>query len=285
MYNIFLNNIKAARKLKVQKNISEVSLSIFRMLIQHICISNAEYINILAKESSENMSKIDISFMELLQPADGTCVDFISDSLTQIAKLKNSSLARFYFEDKDISNKPALVEWLQLKETSLRNILCTYVADRNESIFGHGISSTNLFLDIDIIEYILEKLKFYLPESKGEDTLFFPKNFQISMPIQTLRLFDGNPTCYRKIKKTNNGMINVTVKVQKTLTQATDYFYEVPNKIFNISTRKTYEVYEYNDWNPLVFLPERAISVSDFTGREKEIDPCRQSRRHKLGRF
>lgn len=50
MYNIFLNNIKAARKLKTQKNIAEVSLSIFRMLIQHICISNAEYINILAKE-------------------------------------------------------------------------------------------------------------------------------------------------------------------------------------------------------------------------------------------
>ena len=95
MYNIFLNNIKAARKLKTQKNIAEVSLSIFRMLIQHICISNAEYINILAKESSENMSKIDISFIELSQPADGTCVDFISNSLTQIAKLKNSTLAKF----------------------------------------------------------------------------------------------------------------------------------------------------------------------------------------------
>ena len=125
MYNIFLNNIKAARKLKTQKNIAEVSLSIFRMLIQHICISNAEYINILAKESSENMSKIDISFIELSQPADGTCVDFISNSLTQIAKLKNSSLARFYFEDKDISNEPALVEWPQIKEISLRNILHT----------------------------------------------------------------------------------------------------------------------------------------------------------------
>ncbi len=174
MYNIFLNNIKAARKLKTQKNIAEVSLSIFRMLIQHICISNAEYINILAKESSENMSKIDISFIELSQPADGTCVDFISNSLTQIAKLKNSSLARFYFED-NISNEPALVEWLQIKEISLRNILHTYVEDRNESIFGHGISSTNLFLDIDIIEYILEKLKVYLPESKGDDFFFFLK--------------------------------------------------------------------------------------------------------------
>ena len=271
MYNIFLNNIKAARKLKTQKNIAEVSLSIFRMLIQHICISNAEYINILAKESSENMSKIDISFIELAQPADGTCVNFISNSLTQIAKLKNSSLARFYFEDKDISNEPALVEWLQIKEISLRNILHTYVEDRNESIFGHGISSTNLFLDIDIIEYILERLKVYLPESKGDDFLFFPKNFNISTPIQTLRLFDGNPTCYRKIKKTNNGMIHVTAKVQTSLTNATDQSYEVPNKIFNISTKKTYDVYEYNDWNPLIFLPERAISVADFTGRKKEI--------------
>lgn len=49
-------------------------------------------------------------------------------------------------------------------------------------------------------------------------------------------------------------MINVTVKVQVTLTQATDHFYEVPNKIFNISKRKTYDVYEYNDWNPLIFF-------------------------------
>ncbi len=32
MYNIFLNNIKAARKLKTQKNIAEVSLSILECL-------------------------------------------------------------------------------------------------------------------------------------------------------------------------------------------------------------------------------------------------------------
>ena len=82
MYNIFLNNIKAARKLKTEKNISEISLSLFRMLIQHICISNAEYINILAKENSENMSKIDIDFDVLCRASDGTCIDFISSSLT-----------------------------------------------------------------------------------------------------------------------------------------------------------------------------------------------------------
>lgn len=64
-------------------------------------------------------------------------------------------------------------------------------------------------------------------------------------------------------------MIHVTAKVQTSLTNATDQSYEVPNKIFNISTKKTYEVYEYNDWNPLIFLPERAISVADFTGRKK----------------
>jgi hypothetical protein len=39
---------------------------------------------------------------------------------------------------------------------------------------------------------------------------------------------------------------------------------------FLIFLQKTYEVYEYNDWNPLIFLPERAISVADFTGRKKK---------------
>jgi hypothetical protein len=38
-------------------------------------------------------------------------------------------------------------------------------------------------------------------------------------------------------KKTNNGMIHVTAKVQTSLTNATDQSYEVPNKIFNISTK------------------------------------------------
>ncbi|MER8077390.1 hypothetical protein [Acinetobacter pittii] len=271
MYNIFLNHIKGARKLKTEKNISDISLSIFRMLIQNICISNAEYINILAKESSENMSKIDIDFNVLTRAADGTCVDFITNSLTLIGKLKNNSTARFFFEDKDISNEPALFEWLQKKEVSLKDILSTYVEDRNDSIFGHGISSTNLFLDLDIIEYILEKLKHFLPESKGDDILYFPRNFKVSEPIQTLRLFDGNPTCYRVIKKTNNGKVKVSVKIQKTATTAIDNSYEVPNKIFNISTKKVYGIYEYNDWNPLIYLPERATSTSDFTGRKQEI--------------
>lgn len=65
-------------------------------------------------------------------------------------------------------------------------------------------------------------------------------------------------------------MIHVTAKeVQTSLTNATDQSYEVQNKIF-IFLQKTYEVYEYNDWNPLIFfLPERAISVADFTGRKR----------------
>ncbi len=33
-------------------------------------------------------------------------------------------------------------------------------------------------------------------------------------------------------------MIHVTAKVQTSLTNATDQSYEVPNKIFNISTKK-----------------------------------------------
>lgn len=272
MYNIFLSNIKAARKLKTEKNISEVSLSLFRMLIQHICISNAEYINILAKENSENMSKIDIDFDVLCRASDGTCIDFISTSLTQIAKLKNNSIARFYYENSSISNKSTLIEWLQKDEISLKDLLQAYVADRNDSVYGHGISSSNLFLDLDIIEYILEKLKNFLPESKGTDVLYFPKIFHIPDQIQTLRLFDSNPICYRTIKKTNNGKIRIIVKIQKTLTSATDHSYEVPNKIFNISSKKVYEIYEYNDWNPLVFLPERSTSVSDFTGRKTEIN-------------
>ncbi len=48
----------------------------------------------------------------------------------------------------------------------------------------------------------------------------------------------------QKNQKNNNGMIHVTAKVQTSLTNATDQSYEVPNKIFNISTKKTYEVYE-----------------------------------------
>lgn len=38
---------------------------------------------------------------------------------------------------------------------------------------------------------------------------------------------------------------------------------------FLIFLQKTYEVYEYNDWNPLIFLPERAISVADLQDEKR----------------
>lgn len=273
MYNYLMSQIKAARKLKVEKNISNVSLSLFRILIQHICISNAEYINILGSECLDNSSKIDLNFQVLLQASDGTCVDFIAASLTQIAVIKNNSIARFYFEESNIESDPAVFAWLNQKNVSLRYIFDSYVQERNNSEFGHGITSENIFLELDILEYIMKKIERVLPIINGNH-FKFPRIYHMDKKIETLKVFDEKVTCYRKIIKLGNGRLKIKCQIQKTLTTSEDKVYEVENNIFCFDRKKKeYEIFDSNSkWSPFVYLPQRKTTFKDFTGRAKELE-------------
>lgn len=272
MYKIFKDNIKYIRELKKHENIEAASLSIFRMLIQYICISNAEYISYLSKQSSDNAKNaVDISFNVLLRPSDGTCVTFIGDSLTMIGKMRNSNIARKYFVEEDIVENKNLYNWLDKKQVSIKGVLEAYVRDRNDSVFGHGISSTNQFLDIEIIEYLLEKLKNFLPEYKSGN-LYFPNIFKMDSLITTLKLVDGKPICYRDIKKLSNGKLAVRAQIQKSATNNEDCKYECENALLVIEKQKIYDIYDAGDnWSPLIYLPTRSTSAEEFTGRKKEI--------------
>lgn len=271
MYKIFKENIKAIKELKKHENIDAASLSLFRMLIQYICISNAEYISHLSKQSSDNAkSVLDIDLNILLKPADGSLVTFMGDSLTLIGKIKNSNIARKYFNEENIQHE-SLQKWLGTDKSSVKKILEAYVRDRNDSVYGHGISSTNHFLDIEIVEYLIERLKHFLPEYK-ENKLFFPIIFKLDFIIKTLKLIDGKPVCYREIKKLSNGKLAVKVQIQKTATHKEDFKYECENSLLVIEKQKIYDIYEATDtWSPLIYLPARSTSAEEFTGRKEEI--------------
>lgn len=271
MYKIFKENIKAIKELKKHENIDAASLSVFRMLIQYICISNAEYISHLSKQSSDNAkSVLDIDLNILLKPADGSLVTFMGDSLTLIGKIKNSNIARKYFNEENIQHE-SLQKWLGTDKSSVKKILEAYVRDRNDSVYGHGISSTNYFLDIEIVEYLIERLKHFLPEYK-ENKLFFPIIFKLDFTIKTLKLIDGKPICYREIKKLSNGKLAVKVQIQKTATHKEDFKYECENSLLVIEKQKIYDIYEATDiWSPLIYLPARSTSAEEFTGRKEEI--------------
>lgn len=271
MYKIFKDSIKNIKELKKDGNIESASLSVFRMIIQYISISNAEYISYLSKQSSDNAkSTLDIRFDVLLKPSDGTGVTFIGDSLTMIGKLKNSNIARKYFSEEVINNEN-LKKWLNKDSISVKGVLEAYVRDRNDSVYGHGISSPNEFLDVTIIEYLLEKLKNFLPEYRSGN-LYFPNIFKVDSIICTLKLVEGKPICYREIKKLPNGKLSVRAQIQKSITNSEDCNYECENNLLVIEKQKIYDIYEASEsWSPLIYLPTRSTSTEDFTGREQEL--------------
>lgn len=159
---------------------------------------------------------------------------------------------------------------------SLETILMAFVRARNDGAEGHGISGGyDRLADIALLRCTLERLQLLLPQVEAEDRLIFVVG-ETRIPVQTLKLSNGNPICYRRIRPAAGGRVLIEAQEQVSSLNRAEIVYEAADVLSNLPAPQTgeYDIGKArwtDEWAPFVYLPERLAAPDIFTGRKQEL--------------
>ncbi|WP_142098552.1 tetratricopeptide repeat protein [Bordetella hinzii] len=278
MYKLLANRIKAAEQLKDPAHVRIAVLGIFRITMQHACVTLGEWIVRALRENPARLSSytsVDIAMFA--QPADGALVSLLSQLLVAAENIGWRSVGRHYWEQTEL---PA--ELRQLTGTTranLETILTAFVRSRNDGAEGHGLpGGYSPQTDVAVVQTLIRCLAGILPTvSKDDGRLYLPtQGDRPAEELTTLKLFDSNPICYRRLRRTSAGRVQIDAQIQKTLLTRDETTYEVPNVLLDLprSASPEYDIAEpvwTDSWKPFIHIPGRLASSDVFTGRAKEI--------------
>jgi tetratricopeptide (TPR) repeat protein len=279
MHKIMEARVKAAEQLKDPIHVRNAVIAIFRISMQHACVGLGEWV---ARSIGEDVTRLPrltpIDLRSFNQPSDGTLVTLLSQLLVAAENIGWKSAGRSYWEKIEVAD--VLQPFVGASRTNLEAVLRAFVRSRNDGVEGHGIpGGWAPAVDIAVASQLLKGISNLLPVAdKGKDTLYFPAvGDRPRAEIATLRLVDGNPICYRGLRRASAGKLKVEAQVQTSLLSRSDYVYEVENVLLGIPQPSTpeYQILlpTWSDtWRPFVHTPERLAEVSVFTGRESEIE-------------
>lgn len=278
MYNLLINNLKKLKELKDPIHTRQAALGIFRITMQHACITLGEWIVFTLRKNPNLVSNITpIDLKKFPQPPDGDLVHLLSQLLVAVENLGWRSAGSSYWNKETLSAHFHLLPSLKnVTQANVETVLLAYVANRNDGAEGHGLpGSYNKDIDISVLELLIEKIKNTLPViNKKEDILLLPA--PLLKPLVTLKLYNGRPICYRHIKKSAAGRVQVNAQIQKTLLAHEPITYEAENILLDLpqDINLEYRIYEPswdNTWKPFTHIPDRLTSRKVFTGRAQEI--------------
>ena len=278
MHKILESRIKQLEKLKDPTHIRIASLAIFRIILQHTCVTLGEWVVFVLRKDPPKISSYTAVEMKIfLQPADGTLVSLLSQLLVSAENLGWRSVGRKFWAKTDLPEE--LRKLTGTTRANLEAILLSYVRIRNEGGEGHGIPGGYIpNLDVSLVKTLLDAVSHILPISKNDsDKLFLPYvGVKENLELKTLRLIDKNPICYRKLNLITSSRLSVDFQVQESLLNRSEGSYEVENILLNLPRLKVPE-YEFaeptwtDNWTPFIHIPERLATLNVFTGRENEI--------------
>lgn len=278
MHKLLTNRVKAAEQLKDPAHVRIAVLGIFRITMQHACVTLGEWIVRALRENPARLSSytsVDIAMFA--QPADGALVSLLSQLLVAAENIGWRSVGRHYWEQTEL---PA--ELRQLTGTTranLETILTAFVRSRNDGAEGHGLpGGYSPQTDVAVVQTLIRCLAGILPTvSKDDGRLYLPtQGNRPAEELTTLKLFDSNPICYRRLRRTSAGRVQIDAQIQKTLLTRDETTYEVPNVLLDLprSASPEYDIAEpvwTDSWKPFIHIPGRLASSDVFTGRAKEI--------------
>lgn len=279
MQRILENRISGVERLKDESHVRAAVLGLFRITLQHACVSLGEWIVDALREDPEKRSKCtDINLTDFSSPADGTLINLLSQLLVAAENLGWRSVGRNYWEQIVLSED--LKRLTRVSKANIETIILAFIRARNNGVEGHGLPGEyDAKADIALIKELVFRVAPFLPiADKDGLTLSLPKlGDRQSIPLRTLRLFDGHPVCYRKLRRSSAGRIQVDAQIQRTLLTREDLTYEVENFLLELPRPLSleYNVFETSwseKWNPFVHIPERLASTNEFTGRESELE-------------
>lgn len=251
-------------------------IAIFRITLQHACISIAENISVRRERRREVVSSPSpLPVGNLRSPSDGTLVSSLFELLVIAENEGMTGVSKPIFkprsEDRPCwrlldSNEPKTVE----------RLLSTFVDSRNDGIEGHGLmGSFDLSAEADSLSVIIDSLNRILPTISASGTSFFIILADESKyTIKTLRPFSGNLICYRSIKRSAADKCIIKAQIERGLFDKEDISYEIddPFATNRLTSTDKYTIFQSFDknWSPLILFPDRI--TREFTGREREME-------------
>lgn len=278
MYKILEARTKAAEQLKDPAHVRIAILGIFRIAMQHACVSLGEWIvHAIRTDSSRIASYTTVDISSFSQPADGSLVSLLSQLLVAAENIGWRSVGRQYWEQVELSGELRLLTTRSRANTE--SVLLSFVRNRNDGAEGHGLpGGYDPKIDVAVARTLLKSISHVLPiASKDTGQLYIPAlGSTPPIELKTLRLIDQDPVCYRRLRRTSAGRLQVDVQVQKTLLTRDTATYEVENYLLDLPRPSVaeYQIAEptWSDkWRPFVHIPERLASPDVFTGRAKQI--------------
>lgn len=278
MQKILEARIRGAEQLKDPAHVRIAVLGIFRITMQHVCVALGESIvGVLREHPSRLSSYTSVDISAFSQPADGALVSLLSQLLVAAENIGWRAVGRSYWEQVELSD-----ELRQLTGTSRANtetVLSAFVRSRNDGAEGHGLpGGYSPKIDIAVLRALLRAIGTVLPvATKDADKLLLPTyGDREPEELVTLRLSDGNPICYRKLRRTSAGRVQVDAQIQRTLLTRGVLSYEVQNVLLDLPRAATpeYSIAEptwTDSWKPFIHIPDRLASTEVFTGRAKEM--------------
>jgi tetratricopeptide (TPR) repeat protein len=278
MHKILEARIKGAEQLKDPAHVRIAVLGIFRIAMQHACVALGEWIVSALREHPSRLSgytSVDIGSFS--QPADGSLVSLLSQLFVAAENVGWRSVGRHYWEQVELPEE--LRPLTGTSRANLETVLMAFVRSRNDGAEGHGLpGGYNPRTDIAVVRALLRGVTSVLPVAAkdGEKLLLPTHGDRPAEELVTLRLSDGNPICYRKLRRTSAGRVQVDAQVQKSLLTRGDLTYEVQNVLLDLPRAATpeYSIEEptwTDSWKPFVHIPDRLASTDVFTGRAKEM--------------
>lgn len=279
MQKIIEARIKGAEQLKDESHVRSAVLGIFRIVMQHACVSLGEWIAETLREQPNKLSSCtNIDLAEFYAPSDGALVDLLSQLLVAAENVGWRSVGRQYWEQFDLTE--SLKQLVGRPKANIETVLGAFVRLRNNGVEGHGLpGGYDAKTDVEVIRALTSRVSAFLPASaKDGVTLLLPAlGGRQPQPLKTLKLFDGDPICYRKIRKTSGGRISVEAQIQRTLLSRDEVTYESENVLLELPKRaspeyKICEISWTDGWSPFIYLPDRLASSEVFTGRVNELN-------------
>lgn len=252
--------------------------SLFRLLLQHVCLVLAEVILEKRRRAAVRRDEAPLPIASLRMPADGTLVAAALDMLVIAENEHLTGYSKPIWKE-NTEQRPC---WNLLGKSERRNaerLMQTLVALRNDGVEGHGIAGSNDFLaESDAILFLIDAFTPLLPsiDNSGESFFLLLPNCE-RYAIQLLKPVQGNLLCYRSIKRASAGKCIVKAQVERGWFQKDEVSYEAPD-LFESGVNGEINRYEVlstavEDWSPLALIPDRL--TDEFTGRGKEIDELR----------
>jgi len=278
MLKLLESRVKAAEKLKDPTHIRMATLGIFRITMQHACVCLGEWIvNSLRKDPSRISAYTSVDVASFSKPADGTLIKLLSQLLVAAENIGWRSVGKKYWTQNDFPEE--LKKLTGSTRGNIETALLSFVESRNNGGEGHGLpGGYSPQADISLIKILLQGVSTVLPVivNGGEKLLLPAHGDRVNIELITLRLINGNPVCYRNIRRTSSGRVQIDIQIQETLLKRSESSYEVNNVLLDLPRPKVYEydIFEptwTDSWSPFVYMPERLASHDVFTGRENEL--------------